>query len=471
MSNSRPYTEYTDSKQEWLGELPSHWKLIKTKYLFDLITEQAPVGNSEELLSVYTALGVRPRKELEERGNKASTTDNYWIVKKQDIIVNKLLAWMGAIGISEYDGVTSPAYDILRKKSEINPYYYNYLFRSPIANKEFKRHSRGIMEMRLRLYFNRFGDIKLPSPSLYEQNNIVNFLNFKLVKIDRFIRKKRKLIKLLNEQKSASINNAVTKGIDPNAEMNDSGIEWLGEIPKHWKITKLIGICSFVRGNSSFTKDELLSNGKYVALQYGKTYKVDEVDEKFEFYVNDEFYKVSQIVNYGDVVIISTSETIKDLGHSVFYNRGDLGLVGGEQILLKTNNKIVNGKYLFYSSKVFTKELRKYATGVKVFRFNINHLKTIYTSVPTIEEQQRIVNYIEQESQKINTTISKIESEISLTQEYRTALISEAVTGKIDVRDFQIPDIQEEQDGYEEIEEELSIAAESEPEYLNEDEY
>lgn len=185
MSKVKPYSAYSDFNQEWLGELPSHWKIRRTKLLFNLVTDPAPIGNSEELLSIYTALGVKPRKELEARGNKASSTDNYWRVKKGDIIVNKLLAWMGAIGISEYDGVTSPAYDILRANENANPYFFNYLFRNPIASREFKRHSRGIMDMRLRLYFTRFGDIKLPLPSIEEQDKIVDYLQFKLKKIDR----------------------------------------------------------------------------------------------------------------------------------------------------------------------------------------------------------------------------------------------------------------------------------------------
>ena len=189
--------------------------------------------------------------------------------------------------------------------------------------------------------------------------------------------------------------------INPYEKYKYSGIAWLGEIPEHWEVIKLTGFCDFVRGNSSFQKDELLSNGKYVALQYGKTYKVNEVDGKYQFYVNDEFYKVSQIVNYGDVVFISTSETIEDLGHSVFYNRSDLGLLGGEQILLKPYKKIVNEKYLYYSSTVFAKDLKQYATGVKVFRFNINDLKTIYTSNPSLPEQTAIANFLDFKIAKI----------------------------------------------------------------------
>ncbi|MDA8514246.1 restriction endonuclease subunit S, partial [Citrobacter sp. Igbk 14] len=158
---------------EWLGEVPEHWQVLPTKRFFKLITEPAEVNNKHELLSVYSAIGVAPRKELEQKGNKATTTDGYWLVKEGDIIVNKLLAWMGAIGYSNYSGVTSPAYDILRKTKNINPKFYHYLFRLEKTQREFKRWSRGIMEVRLRLYFDELGQINMPVPSKDEQDKIV----------------------------------------------------------------------------------------------------------------------------------------------------------------------------------------------------------------------------------------------------------------------------------------------------------
>jgi len=197
----------------------------------------------------------------------------------------------------------------------------------------------------------------------------------------------------------------------------DSGVEWLGEIPEHWEVEKLFGLCNFIRGNSSFSKDELLSNGKYVALQYGKTYKVDEVDEKYKFYVNDEFYKSSQIVNFGDTIFISTSETIEDLGHSAYYKRSDLGLLGGEQILLNSKVEIIDSKYLYFSSKVFSKELQRFATGIKVFRFNINDLKTIYTPLPPKEEQTKIASFLDEKTSQIDNAISQKEKLIELFKE------------------------------------------------------
>ncbi|SPA23704.1 putative restriction endonuclease S subunit [Cupriavidus taiwanensis] len=203
-----------DTGVAWLGEVPAHWETLATKRLFRLVAEPAPDDNDEELLSIYTDIGVRPRKSLEERGNKATTTDGYWIVRKGDIIVNKLLAWMGAIGLSNYDGVTSPAYDILRQTKSLNPQYYDYLFRCGVMFTEFRRHSRGIMDMRLRLYFEDFGQIYVPFPSEEEQTEIVRFLQSETAKLDALSAHAEGAIGLLKERRGALIAAAVTGKID-----------------------------------------------------------------------------------------------------------------------------------------------------------------------------------------------------------------------------------------------------------------
>ncbi|WMP16742.1 restriction endonuclease subunit S [Thiothrix lacustris] len=214
-----PTVPMKDSGVEWIGEIPAHWEMKKVKHLFRMIMESSEKNNNHELLSVYTDIGVKPRRELEERGNKASTTDGYWFVKKGDIVVNKLLAWMGAIGLSEYDGVTSPAYDILRPKVEMNGYFYHFLFRSDFCSSELKRHSRGIMDMRLRLYFDKFGLVEVPYPSATEQNKIINFLNINLIKVDESIDLIRQQIEKLREYKTTLINSAVTGKIRVTSEM------------------------------------------------------------------------------------------------------------------------------------------------------------------------------------------------------------------------------------------------------------
>jgi len=377
-------------------------------------------------------------RDMESRmGKHHSDMGTYQIIKPNSIVLClfDMDVTPRIVGHSDKTGIITSAYTNIIPKNNVDSKYYYYYYLLQDYNNYLFSQGTGIRTTLTRF---QFGALKIALPPKQEQTTIANFLDYKTEKINRFITKKKQLVELLKEQKAAIINQAVTKGINPNVPMKDSGIEWLGKIPEHWETTKLTGVSNFVRGNSSFKKDELLSNGNYVTLQYGKTYKIDEVDENFQFYVNDEFYKDSQVVNKGDVIIVSTSETIEDLGHSAFYNRTDIGLLGGEQMLLKPNKKI-DGKYLYYSSKVFTKELRKYSTGVKVFRFNINDLKTIYTSIPPIEEQIKISEYIQSELNTVTKTITTIEKEITLVEEYKTALIAEAVTGKIDVRDFKIP--------------------------------
>ena len=205
-----PDAPMRDSGVEWLGDVPAHWVVHRVKNIFRLIAEPAEKNNSYELLSIYTDIGVKPRKELEERGNKASTTDGYWFVKKGDFIVNKLLAWMGAIGLSEYDGVTSPAYDILRSKKELNGFFYHYLFRTKVCSEELKKHSRGIMEMRLRLYFDKFGSVSVPYPDKREQDAIVAYIETESGKIDNAISLMQQQIEKLKEYKATLINSAVT---------------------------------------------------------------------------------------------------------------------------------------------------------------------------------------------------------------------------------------------------------------------
>lgn len=214
-----PKVPTKSSNIEWIGDIPEHWELRKVKHLFELVMEASEKNNVHELLSIYAAIGVKPRKELEEKGNKASTTDGYWLVKKGDFIVNKLLAWMGAIGLSEYEGVTSPAYDILRPKCDMAPYFYHYLFRTKQCSAELKKHSRGIMDVRLRLYFDKFGAIYVPYPPASEQKEIISYINRhtqKLVQAEQLFQQQ---IEKLKEYKTTLINSAVTGKIKITPEM------------------------------------------------------------------------------------------------------------------------------------------------------------------------------------------------------------------------------------------------------------
>lgn len=441
------YENYKDSGVEWIGEIPVHWELTKVKFVINPKGYKAgPFGSSlitSELLLNGTIKVFSPEhvaeKEISEEWylpeNRAEEMSQF-MVKDKDVV----LPIVGTLGLARVFNVSKDGIGIINQRlariscnpSKLIPEFFCSLMKDTSNYQEyFHLKARGSILSHL----NKETIVSMPIviPDIEEQKLIINYLDRKTAQIDDLIAKKERLIQLLEEERIAMINQAVTKGLDPTVPMKDSGIEWLGEIPEHWKCYRIDWVTNIVRGNTGFRRDELLDSGEYIALQYGKTYKVDIVDERFKFFVNNEFYKESQIVFKGDTILISTSETIEDLGHTCYYNIENVGLLGGEQILLKPNREILYEKYLYQYARQFCLELRKYAKGLKVFRFNINDLKQIFIAIPSIEEQIRIVNFLDCETIRLENLTSKMKQEISLLKEYKTALISEVVTGKVDV--------------------------------------
>ena len=429
----KKYNKYKPSGVEWLGEIPEHWNILPgLSFIYENKDRNKGMIRNTVLSLSYGNIRVKGENEL--TGLVPESFETYQFVNKGDLIFRPTDLQNDTVSlrssISEYEGIITNAYLNLRFRPKASSKFYHYFFRSIDNNKIIYGLGSGLRQNISYLDFRRF---PFPFPPKEEQTAIANFLDDKTAKIDQAIAIKQKQIQLLKERRQILIHKAVTKGLNDNVNLKDSGVEWIGEIPEHWEVKKLSGLCNFIRGNSTFGKDELLCIGDYVALQYGKTYKVDEINDSYSFYVNDEFYKETQVVKYEDTILISTSETIEDLGHSAYYNRNDVGLIGGEQILLNPNNKKVNGHYLYFYSKLFSKELRKYATGIKVFRFNVNNLKTIYISIPSLTEQTEIAEFIETATTKITTAISLKEQEIDKLKEYKMSLIDGVVTGKVKV--------------------------------------
>lgn len=403
---------------------------------------------TDNLLSVTMYQGVIPVSEKQGNGgNKPKENlENYKISYPNDIVLNSMNVIVGSVGLNKYTGLISPAYYALYNRNKNNNIkFFSYIFHNPFFQKGLFGLGNGIMykesedgklnTIRLKIPMEKLNQVVLPCPSISEQNQIVAFLDTETARIDNLVAKQEKLIELLEEQRKSIISHAVTKGLNPNAPMKDSGVEWLGEVPNDWNFSRLDAVSKIVRGNSAFSKMDLLESGKYVALQYGKTYKVNEINESFGSYVNQEFFKKSQITEFGDIILISTSETLEDLGHSCFYARHDVGLIGGEQFLLKPKNQNF-GKYIYYATKAFSSYLQRYATGLKVFRFNLDDLKKIYIPDISLVEQQKIAEFLDKETARIDISVLKQKSLIEKLKEYRASIISHAVTGKIDVREF-----------------------------------
>ena len=207
-----PNVPMKDSGVEWIGMIPEIWKLARIGNFFRLRTERNTKPMEEvQLLSLYTGIGVFPHGEQEERGNKAVTVDGYKIVHKNDIIVNIILAWMGAIGVSNYDGVTSPAYDIyIPNLARVVPHYFHYVFRTKGFAGECYKYGRGIMMMRWRTYSTEFKQISIPLPPLSEQQTIASYLDEKTSQIDSLIAIKQEKITELKDYKKSIIYEYVT---------------------------------------------------------------------------------------------------------------------------------------------------------------------------------------------------------------------------------------------------------------------
>ncbi|WP_180958383.1 restriction endonuclease subunit S [Vibrio sp. vnigr-6D03] len=419
------YESMQDSGFEWIGDIPSSWNLLSVKQIYRLVMEESGKNHNLELLSVYSDIGVRPRAELEEKGNKASSTDGYWLVRKGDFVVNKLLAWMGGLGLSEYDGVTSPAYDVLRPRKEICGSYFNYLFRSPACTSELKKHSRGIMDMRLRLYFDKFGVVKVPFPSLKEQKAISNFLDKRTSQIDEAIAIKQKQIELLKERKQIIIQKAVTQGLDSNVPLKESGIIGLGLVAEHWDI---------VFNRRVFRENSRKVKGDELPLSLSQVDGVIPSNDMKERSLSPSHRNNFKLCFPGDLVVNRFK------GHlGVFFNSEYEGIVTFHYGVFEPQ-KGVHTKFYehLYHTEPFKAIYAGASNGMTVGLQNLSNQNfyMIKTIRPPEKEQIEICKYIEKISDEINVAIGGNELQIERLKEYKATLINSAVTGKIKVTEL-----------------------------------
>lgn len=408
-----------DSGVEWLGKIPNHWMIRRIKNLFELRNEKNYEALEDvNLISLYTDKGVVQHSDLTETaGNKAVTAEGYKIVKEDDIVVNIILCWMGAVGRSAYNGVTSPAYDVYKPLHDTNSKYYHYLFRTSQFNGECYRYGRGIMLMRWRTYSTEFRAISVPLPPEDEQKRIVNFLDKKIDDVDRLIGNVQKQIEKLKAYKQSLITEVVTKGIDPTVPMKDSGVEWIGEIPEHWNIERL-------KFNVSINAEKQSSlDLPYIALEHiegfsGKRIKTDNVYE-----VDGAIVAHSGEILFGKLrpylakVYKVEEET---------YVSSEFAVFSAETI----DNQYLKWYMLSYG---FLDTVNASTYGTKMPRANIDFIKNMYIPVFDVQEQEKIALYLNEKSSKIDQLIAIKQSKIEKLEQYKRSLIYEYVTGKKEV--------------------------------------
>lgn len=426
IADLKPYAEYKDSGIAWLGAIPTHWGVRRIKYLLRE-RDTRSLDGKEQLLRVsqYTGVTQRLRADgLDEADTRAESLVGYKLVETNDLVVNIMLAWNGSLGVSRFAGIASPAYCVYRFGAEMQPWYFHHLLRSPSYKARIKAVSTGVVESRLRLYTDDLYRLESLLPPPDEQAAIVRFLDYANRRLERTIRAKRKIIVLLNEQKQAIIHRAVTRGLDPNVPLKPSGIPWLGEIPAHWEA---------VRSKYVFQEvDDRSATGEEARLSMSQKHGLIPSSQIEERRLVSESYAGAKLCQCGDLVL---NRLKAHLG--VFALASTPGLVSPDYTVFRPV-RALEPRYFeaIYRTPACRVELRQRAKGIVqgFWRLYTDDFYDIRVPVPPVEEQFTIIEALDGELLTTNTAIACTEREIALLREYRTRLIADVVTGKLDVR-------------------------------------
>ena len=431
------YPRYKRAKAaEWLGQLPEHWRVTRCREIFRERKEFSTTGE-EQLLSVSEYYGIKPRSEVVDEGDfltRAATLEGYRKCHPRDLVMNYMLAWKSGLGCTDFDGIVSPAYAVFEvRKSDFHYRYYHYLLRTPLAATEFKRFSYGIIDSRLRLYPNTFlGAIFVSVPPITEQRTIADFLDRETGKIDMLAGKKRELIEKLKEKRTALISRIVTRGLNPKVKLKRSGIEWLGDVPHHWGVKPLRHAATRIQtGSTPPTAEEKYyddgsvpwfgpgSFGDAIILTNPvKLLNVDAIKEG-----------AARLFRKGATMVVTIGATLGKVS-SIETNASC-----NQQItVIETKRREVHPRFITYQLKRLEHTLRAIAPSATLPILAQGEIAGLPVAIPRTEEQAAIADYLDRETAKIDEMIEKVEAAIEKLQEYRTALITAAVTGKIDVR-------------------------------------
>jgi type I restriction enzyme, S subunit len=393
----------------------------------------------EQLLRVSQYTGVTQRKSLDGSDapdTRASSLKGYKVVCKSDLVINIMLAWNGSMGVSKFDGIVSPAYCVYRLNPEVIPWYFHELLRLPAYKGRIKSASTGVVESRLRLYSDDLGCIEALLPPPAEQAAIVRFLDHWNGRLEKAIRAKRRVIALLQEQKQAIIHRAVTRGLDPNVKLKDSGIPWLGDIPVHWDILRLKNACR-IRGGFAFKTEWFQAEGIPVIRMSNLKRGVLDVSESVR--INPNQCVPGFELQEGDILygLSGSVGTTGSLGNFAVVSATDLPAQLNQRVArFRPNNNALKCEFLvlLLQTSIFYEQVLADTTGTAQFNVSTNDVARVTFPLPSRSEQMQIVTAIENATEPLTTAIARYEREITLLREYRTRLTADVVTGKLDVR-------------------------------------
>ncbi|WP_299547056.1 restriction endonuclease subunit S [uncultured Helicobacter sp.] len=386
---------------------------------------------------------------------------NYKIVPLNAVAYNKMRMWQGAVGVNTLaKGIVSPAYIVAIPNEKILPFFTLYLLKSKIMIGEFEKNSYGLCLDMNNLRYEDFRNIKVPLPPLQEQKEIAEFLDSKCEKIENFITKKQSLITLLQEKKQALINEAVcgrvvrchtepcevsknteskrdfSLSLKMTSSYKPSGTDYLGTIPKHWKVRRVATLGKFFKG-SNISKNDLQDSGVSVIL-YGDIYTKYEIKTRhFQSKIAENFAKDKTQILCGDLLFSGSGETKEDIGKCICYLGNEKAYVGGDVIVLRQMGQdslflsyVLNSDYTKYQKAVISK-------GEIIIHIYASNLRDLKIPLPPLQEQKEIAEFLDSKIAQIDLVIEKTKKQITLIKEYKNTLINEAVCGRITCsRDF-----------------------------------
>lgn len=433
MSHYKPYPVYKDSGVAWLDKMPGHWCTSRVAGVFRERNERG--GDKSELLAVSQQHGVLPQVELMEitdRRFSASESDDWSKYRRTfvaDLVYNKMRMWQGAVGCTAYDGIVSPAYVVLVPIIDISGQFFEYLFKSPTFISEAGRYSQGLCDDMNSCRYEDFKYAEIVLPPVEEQHAIVAYIDQETVRIDGLVSKKIRFIELLREKRQALITHAVTKGLDPNVQMRDSGVEWLGEVPEHWDVPSFQRCVSVAEGQvdpevSPF-REMVLLGPNHIESGSGRILFTEAASDQ-----HAESGKY--ICEEGDIVYSKIRPALRKVCIAPLRC-----LCSADMYPLRAHSGMTNAfLFWFLLSEPFSAFAVLEADRVAMPKINRESLSKVLLPRPSIEDQSAIAAHLNHETIRIDTLITKTERSIELLKERRSALITVAVTGQIDVREY-----------------------------------
>ena len=402
--------EYKDSGIEWIGRIPKDWKTERIKALFSERNERDCQGKT--LLSVSQYFGIRPKSETDLADSHiAESYDDYKEVYKGDFVMTIMLAWNGSYAVSDYDGIVSPAYCVFKFRKDCCKKYFHYLLRTDGYPSAFKTMSRGVIDSRLRLYPEQFYTFPVVIPPVDEQQRIADYLDKKCAEIDSLVELQEQMIAQLTDYKQSVITEAVTKGLNPEAELVSSGIDWIGDVPKTWNTQRLKFLCTIQTGNQD-TQDS------------------DPVGI-YPFYVRSPIVERSNKYSFEGEGILMAGDGA-GAGRVFHHVYGKYAV--HQRVYRLANIKGINSDFLFYFlSSLFCKEMDRGSAQSTVPSVRLPMLQNFSVCIPSVEEQNDIVSLLDAKCHEIDTLISIKRQKIETLKEYKKSIIFEAVTGKTNI--------------------------------------